>query len=144
MGITTRFQHWNHTHQSFLLLIARIVLGVILLLKGIFFISHSQHLKELILDSRLAAGVGFWTGYITFAHLCGGVFIILGLLTRIFTIIQLPVLLGAIFFILPTQGFENGWAEIFLSLFVTALAIGILVKGAGDLSMDDYLKDHLL
>ena len=98
MGIATRFFRWSHTYQSYLLLVARIVLGVVLLLKGIFFISHAQHLRELILQSRFAAAVGFFTAYVTFAHLFGGVFIIIGLFTRIAALLQVPVLLGAIFF----------------------------------------------
>lgn len=144
MGITTRFQQWNHTHQSFLLLIARIVLGVILILKGIFFISHSQLLKELILNSRFATGVGFWTAYITFAHLFGGVFLILGLFTRFAAALQIPVIIGALFFILPSQGLNDLGSDLILSLFVLTLLIYILVKGSGEISMDDYLKDHLL
>ena len=144
MGITTRFQQWNHTHHSFLLLIARIALGLILLFKGIFFISHSQQLKELILHSRFAAGVGFWTVYVTFAHLFGGVFIILGLITRIAAGLQLPVLLGALYFILPQQQTGETGSDLVLSLFVLGLVIFILVKGSGGISMDEYLKTHLL
>src|SRR4051812_11482770 len=103
MGSTTRFLSWNYTHQSYLLLLVRIALGVILLIKGIYFISHAQLLKELILESRFATGVGFLAAYTTFAHLFGGVFLILGLLTRWAAVLQVPVLLGAIFFILPEQ-----------------------------------------
>ena len=62
MGITARFQRWNLTHPSFLLLFIRIVLGMILLAKGIFFISNAQHLKELILESRIALNWGIYTG----------------------------------------------------------------------------------
>jgi len=144
MGITTRFQQWNHTHQSFLLLVARIVLGLILTFKGIFFISHSQQLKDLILSSRFAAGVGFWTGYVTFAHLFGGVFLIIGLFTRIAALLQIPVLLGALIFIIPNQGLGDAGSDLILTLIVFALVIFVLIKGAGEISMDDYLKDHLL
>lgn len=144
MGITTRFQHWNHTHQSFLLLVVRIVLGLILLAKGIFFISHAQSLKELILDSRFAAGVGFLTGYITFAHLFGGVFIIIGLFTRFATALQIPVLLGALFFILPRQDIDFSTSGFFLSIVVLGLLVLVLIKGGGLIAMDAYLRDHLL
>ena len=109
MGITARFQRWNLTHPSFLLLFIRIVLGMILLAKGIFFISHAQHLKELILESRFAPGVGFLAAYTTFAHLFGGVFIIIGLLTRLAVILQIPVLLGALFFHSSRAGAPRRW-----------------------------------
>jgi putative oxidoreductase len=144
MGITTRFLHWNHTHQSFLLLVARIVLGVILLLKGIFFISHSPALKDLILQSRFAAGVGFLAVYITFAHLFGGVLLIIGLFTRVAALLQLPVLLGALFFILPEQGFGDAGSELMLSFLVLILLLVVLIRGSGEFSMESYLKTHLL
>jgi putative oxidoreductase len=144
MGISTRFQHWNHTHQSLLLFIVRIVLGLILLLKGLFFISHALQLKEMILESRFAAGVGFLAVYITVAHLFGGVFLILGLLTRIAAIIQIPVLLGALFFILPQQGGASFGSDFIFSFLVLLALIYLLWKGAGELSMDEYLKTHLL
>src|SRR6059058_840829 len=97
MGITTPFQQWKPTHLSLLLLLARIVLGLILLAKGIFFISHAEQLKELISSSRLPMGVRALAAYTTFAHLFGGVFLIIGLFTRLAAWLQVPVLLGALF-----------------------------------------------
>jgi uncharacterized membrane protein YphA (DoxX/SURF4 family) len=144
MAILTRFQHWNHTNQSFILLAVRIILGVVLLLKGIFFISNAEILKQMILQSQFAAGVGFFTAYIVFAHLFGGVFIIIGLFTHIAALLQIPVLLGALIFILPQQGFAQFGGDFMLSLLVFILLICVLLKGAGEISMDDFLKKHLL
>lgn len=144
MSIATRFSQWGHTYQSFLLLIARLVLGVVLIVKGLFFISHAQQLKELILQSRFAAGVGFFAAYITFAHLFGAVFLIVGLFTRTAAVLQVPVLLGAIFFILPAQSTTDFGSDFILSLMVFVLLIAVLWKGAGTISMDHYLKNHLL
>jgi uncharacterized membrane protein YphA (DoxX/SURF4 family) len=144
MGITTRFQHWSHTHHSLYLLFARVLLGIILLIKGIFFISNSQQLKEMILESRFSAGVTFLAAYIMFAHLFGGVFLIIGLFTRFAALIQIPVLLGAIFFILPQQNTNNFWIELLFSLIVLALLIFVLIKGSGNISMESYLKENLL
>ncbi|MDQ3845156.1 MAG: DoxX family protein [Bacteroidota bacterium] len=144
MSIATRFHRWNHNHPSYLQLFARIILGGILLVKGLFFISHAEQLRELILTSRFAAGVGFLAAYVIFAHLFGGVFIIVGLLTRLAVILQIPVLLGAIFFILPAQGMNDFGFELIISLVVLGLMIYVLKKGSGEISMDDYLKEHLL
>lgn len=144
MGIATRFFRWTHTYQSYLLLLARIILGMVLILKGLFFISHAELLKEMILGSRFAAGVGFFAAYVTFAHLFGGVFIILGLFARIAALLQVPVLLGAIFFILPTQNMTDFGSDFILSLVVLGLLIYILRSGPGTISMDHYLKHHLL
>ena len=144
MGIAVRFHHWNHTQQSFLLLVARIALGVILLAKGIFFISHAQQLRDMILQSRFEAGVGFLTAYITVAHFFGGVLLILGLLTRLAALLQIPVLLGALIFILPHRGTVDLGSDLILSLVVLALLLVVLIKGSGAISMDAYLKEHVL
>jgi putative oxidoreductase len=143
-AITTRIQHWTHTNYSLFLLIVRTILGLILLIKGIYFISNSQQLKDMILNSRFAAGVTFLAAYTTFAHLFGGVFIIIGLFTRIAVLLQLPVLIGALFFIIPQKGFLNFWPELILSVIVLALLIYVFVKGSGEISMEEYLKKNLL
>ena len=101
--IVTRFHPFGPLRKSFVLLVARIVVGVVLLIKGILIVSNSEQLQQLILSSRFAFGVRFLTAYITFAHLFGGVFIIIGLFTRVAAVLQIPVLIGAIFFILPWQ-----------------------------------------
>ena len=131
MGIATRFSRWRHTYPALLLLLARILIGMVLIVKGIFFISHAQHLRELILQSRFAAGVGFVTAYVTFVHLFGAVFIIIGLFTRIAALLQLPVLLGAVFFILPAQNTTDYSFDLVLSILVLTLLVVILIKGAG-------------
>ena len=144
MNITTRISRWRHSYPSFILLIARIILGIILIAKGIFFISHAQQLKDLILTSRFSGWVGFLPAYVTFAHLFGGVFIIIGLFTRMAALIQVPVLLGALFFILPVHEINDMGSDIILSLIVLGLLVYVLRKGSGTISMDDYLKHHLL
>jgi len=144
MGIASRIQNWTQSNQSLFLLIVRTILGLILLLKGIFFISNSQQLKDMILNSRFAALETFLAGYITFAHLFGGVLIIIGLYTRLAVLLQIPVLLGALIFIIPHEGFLNFWPEFILSLIVLILLMYILLKGSGEISMEQYLKKHLL
>ena len=144
MSIATRFHKWNHSHSSYIQLFIRIILGIILVVKGLFFISNAENLRELILNSRFAAGVGFLAAYATFAYLFGGVFIIVGLLTRLAVILQIPVLLGAIFFILPRQNGTDFGSDLILSLIVLGLLIYVLKKGSGEISMDHYLKEHLL
>lgn len=144
MGTAHRLRHWTLAHESYILLAARIILGLILLVKGIYFISHSQVLHEMIQESRFAQGTSFWVGYILFAHFFGGVFIILGLFTRIAALLQLPVLLGAIFFVIPRQSVLESGQEFALSIIVLTLLILVLIKGSGKLSMEAYKKTHQL
>lgn len=142
--ILRRFHPFGPLRKSFVLLVARIIVGLVLLVKGILFVSNSEQLEQLILSSRFAAGVRFLTAYITFAHLFGGVFIIIGLFTRIAALLQIPILLGAIFLVLPWQMHITGIDELILSIVVLGLLLFILWKGSGKFSMEQYLKRHLL
>lgn len=142
--IVTRYHPFGPLRKSFVLLVARIIVGLILFVKGILFLRNSEQLEQLILASRFAPGVAFLTAYITFAHLFGGVFIIIGLFTRIAALLQIPILLGALFFILPWQMHITGVDELILSIVVLGLLVLILLKGSGEFSMEEYLKSHLL
>lgn len=145
MGLLwTRFHPFGPLRKSFVLLVARILVGVVLLLKGILFLSNSEQLQQIILSSSFAAGVVFLTAYITFAHLFGGVFIIIGLFTRMAALLQIPILLGAVFLVLPRQLHITGVNELILSIMVLGLLVFILWKGSGEFSMEQYLKGHLL
>lgn len=140
--VMSRFHPFGPLRKSFVLLLARIIVGVVLLVKGILFLSNSEQLEQMILSSRFAAGVVFLMAYVTFAHLFGGVFIILGLLTRIAALLQVPILLGAVLLVLPGQAHSAD--ELVLSIAVLGLLLFILWKGSGEYSMEQYLKEHLL
>ena len=81
MGFVQRIDQWSQAHQPAWLVVIRVVLGVILLAKGIFFISHAEELTNIIVNSRFSGMVTFLVAFITFSHLFCGAFIILGLLT---------------------------------------------------------------
>ena len=76
------------------------------------------------------------------AHLGGGLLLAAGLMTRISTLFQLPVLLGATVLAFRVEGlFTHNQAFEFTAL-VTFLVILIFFHGAGRLSLDHYLKTH--
>jgi putative oxidoreductase len=121
----------------------RMVAGLVLLLKGLYFISNSYELQQMIAETNAGIGTRFMIGYITFAHLIGGAFILLGLLTRVAVILQLPIVLGALFYNLGPNTFGTG-AELILSIALLIMLVYIFVQGPGKISMDHYLKEHLL
>ena len=141
MRIVQKIDQWSRTHQPAWLVAIRVVLGVVLLAKGIFFISHADKLSDIIENSRFKGAVTFLVAYITFSHLFCGAFIILGLLTRWVVLLQIPILLAAVIFNAPT--FSNG-SEFWLSLIVLILLLFFLVEGGGPYSMDNYLKKYYL
>ncbi len=121
----------------------RAVLGILLFSMGINFIFHAPHLEELISQSRFNFNEHIISYYISIAHLFGGAFIILGLITRIAIILQLPVLLAAVLFNIESPAFSSSF-ELFLSVVALALLIFYLIKGPGIFSMDAYRKRNKL
>jgi uncharacterized membrane protein YphA (DoxX/SURF4 family) len=74
------------------------------------------------------------SNYIAFAHILGGILLILGVLTRFACLIQLPILLGAIFFVSLSPDMYRPLSEVLLSTGVFILLVVFLVVGNGRLS----------
>jgi uncharacterized membrane protein YphA (DoxX/SURF4 family) len=144
MNPVHKILRWEHPRHQLLVLITRVVLGIIITLKGIIFISNIEYLDSLLQYSTFSAGVSFWIYYIVVAHLLGGVFIIVGLLTRVAMLVLLPVLAGAVFFLNPGEHGLVLNGELVLSLLVFCMLFYFLFKGPGEISMDNYLRNHEL
>jgi uncharacterized membrane protein YphA (DoxX/SURF4 family) len=136
-------RQWNVSRYTFFHLSVRLAVGLLLLLKGIYFVSNSHHLLRMVNETNMGIGAQFLVPYITFAHMFGGAFIILGLLTRVAIILQLPIVIGALYYNLASNEFGTG-LELILSTLVLVGLIYLFLKGSGTISMDDYLKKHLL
>jgi uncharacterized membrane protein YphA (DoxX/SURF4 family) len=142
MYLLDRIDTWAEKHHPKWIDLLRILLGFILLWKGIYFISHTQAAIEIV--SFL--GFGFYTMTAAHAiigiHLLSGLLIIAGLLTRIGVLIQLPVMICNIIFVIIPNGLMSLYAETELSVLVTFLLLFFLVEGSGPFSVDEYLRKH--
>lgn len=76
---------------------------------------------------------------ITWAHMLGGVLIIVGLLTRWAVLLQIPIVLGAIIFLTKNSVLGSG-TEIAFSIFILLLLLFFLVEGGGPLSLDGHFR----
>src|SRR3954471_6886340 len=95
-----RSKRWAETHGEVFLDLVRIYLGVGLFLKGIFFMAHRDYLLKVLQDSGdLFIAPVTIAHYVIPVHLLGGALLALGLLTRVAALLQLPILLGAIFWV---------------------------------------------
>jgi|SoiMethySBSTD1v2_1073268.scaffolds.fasta_scaffold534253_2 uncharacterized membrane protein YphA (DoxX/SURF4 family) len=144
MGIAQRMNSIAHANQPLFICILRVALGLLLLLKGLTFLSNSGQLESMIQQSRFRAGTTFLVTYITFAHLFGGTFIVIGLLTRWVVVLQIPILIGAVLFFNRGSDILSIGAEFGFSLLVLLLLVFFLFEGGGPISMDRYLKKYLL
>jgi uncharacterized membrane protein YphA (DoxX/SURF4 family) len=90
------------------------------------------------------AGMNIWFAgaalahYIVFAHILGGPMLVFGLYTRIVSLINLPVLIGAVIFVNSPKGFLSigNHMELEMSLIVLAGLIVLMIFGAGRYSID--------
>jgi putative oxidoreductase len=81
---------------------------------------------------------------ITWIHILGGTFIILDFFTRLSILAQFPIIMGAIIFINMGNGIYTPTSDLIFSLFVLVLLIVFTIEGGGPISMDNYVKNHLL
>jgi uncharacterized membrane protein YphA (DoxX/SURF4 family) len=128
---------------NYLELIIRIVTGIFLILDGIHIISHTAQLEEFFRQVMSYSISEFLITVIGFVHLFGGTFIILGLITRIVIILQIPAILAEMYYIQPPNSFLGTW-EIIGSAFLLMLLIFLFVKNSGNFSMDYYRKKKRL
>jgi len=121
------------------------MLGVCLAIRGIYFLNDSQSLQEVIQKSRLNALnlTVVLAMIITWVHLLGGTLIILGLWTRLAVWAQIPIVLGALIFI-NSSGMAMVHSDVLFSIFILVLLVVFAFDGGGKVSMDAYLKRHLL
>ena len=145
MNLVHKIEHWGDYYHSKATDVIRICLGLLILIKGITVIMSRDAVYSLLVSSGtfnfssvLLSGI---LHYIVFAHIVGGIFLILGLLTRFAAVIQIPILLGAIFFVNAARGFTIFNSELWLSIIVLCLLILFWVIGAGPYSMDQNMKN---
>ena len=141
MDTLHKIEHWADAHHPLWLDFLRIALGVYLVVKGTIFISDNQALMQMIKGADIFMASMLIVHYVTFAHIIGGVFIAVGLLTRFAVLIQIPILLGAVFLINPQGFFVFDYnLEFWSSVVVLFLLIVFLVYGPGRISVVGYKK----
>ena len=137
-----KIEKWGDAHQSKWLSVLRIILGCIIFFKGLFFIQNTEALNAMIANSKVSIYAVALTHYVALAHLMGGILIILGLVTRLAILFQIPILLGAIIFVNAQKGFYSIHSELGYSVLVLALLLFILVFGSGKFSLDSFMRTH--
>ncbi|UHG89685.1 DoxX family protein [Spirosoma oryzicola] len=142
MNLLHRIEHWGDTHHPAWTDALRIMLGIVLVLKGISFISDTTYLTQLVGGLHFDLWSVMAVHYVAFAHLMGGFLILVGCMTRLMVLFQLPILIGAVFFVNISRGFSTLNSELWLSLIVLTLLLLFLVIGSGRFSVDEYLKQN--
>lgn len=127
------------THQEFALPLVRIFLGGALFIRGLILVINPQKLTLLAGNEQY---FGLYS-YIAIVHLLGGALLFIGFLTRFASLIQIPILFVALFFIHIRQGFMTSGQGLELSILVLFLLILFFLFGGGKLSLDDKLSEKI-
>ncbi|MBD0296998.1 MAG: DoxX family membrane protein [Flavisolibacter sp.] len=128
--------------QPGLLSILRIILGLILIWKGINFIRNTAAVKQMVEQTGIGVfshSSGAIALLVTIFTLLCGFFILVGLFTGVASIIQLPIIIVALFFI-NLKNIERNGFELVLTVIVLVLLILFTVKGSGPFSADEYFR----
>jgi putative oxidoreductase len=141
MNITQKISSWGDRHHPKILDIVRMIFGAFLFFKGIVFFNDAGYLRDLILEKEaINQPPGVITAiiyYVTYIHILGGGLIFLGLYTRLWALLELPILFGAVFLVNITAPFV--YSELWLSILSLALVCLFMVIGSGPLSLDRLL-----
>lgn len=139
---TEHTNHWIKVHGDLVIDIIRIYLGIALFWKGIYFASHTNYLVGLMEESgNMWFASGAIAHFVIMAHLVGGFFMAVGLITRGAALIQIPVLLVAVFYVNYPKAFGamQQRENLEFSALVLFLLVLISIYGAGRWSVDYVL-----
>lgn len=127
------------------LTLLRVVLGIIILVKGFLFFRDSASLTSMLQSTGFdvmnnnASAISF---FITYFNLLGGVFIIAGLFTKWVSLLQIPLIIGAIVLVNSKAGISFSNTELALSMLVLVLLIVFVIKGSGNISADEFFRTY--
>ncbi|MEP0545363.1 MAG: DoxX family membrane protein [Rhodothermales bacterium] len=144
MAATThRLIEWTDTYRDVTVDLIRIYLGIGLFVRGWLFITDASVLVGLLAgagESSFASAA--LVHYVALVHLGGGLLLAFGLLTRVAALVQIPVLVGAVFFVHLNDGLLAAGQSLEFSALVLFLLVVLFFHGSGRLSLDYYLFER--
>ena len=142
MNRVKQLKDFVDAHRELIFELVRIYLGLGLFAKGLFFVTHPGDITTLLArtDVPLSIDTMIIGHAVAIAHLCGGVMVAVGLVTRLAAAVQLPILFGAVFLVHLREGFFGADQNLEVALLVLFLLALTVVHGGGRLSVDSYLS----
>lgn len=141
MNTFEKIDRWTGRHHYLWMDIFRIMLGAILIIKGIEFGNNPKDIQLFVSNTPFDYISFMLVHYIIMVHLAGGVLICLGLLTRLAVALQIPILIGAVYY-MPDSAMFSFYSTQALAWTVLVSLLVFEVYGSGNFSADHYLKEH--
>ena len=139
MNWNQQLELWGEKNRPAFMLGLRIMLGLVLLIKGFLFMFHINDLSDVVTALGLGSFNVTLALIVAWSHMLGGLAILVGILTRISCLIQFPILVGAVFYVNLRQGFVTS-TEWTLSVVILYLLVFFFVYGSGELSLANLFE----
>lgn len=136
---------WIQDNSDVLFDFVRIYIGVGLTVRGLIAVFDPSFFDAwLSAFGVTGAAASLARIYIIAAHFGGGILLAIGYLTRVAALAQLPILIGAVFFIHFPEGLAATDQSLEFSALVLFLVTLFAIRGSGRLSVMSYLRGKRL
>ena len=129
----------GNNFKVFEISILRMLVGGYILFKGVSFFQHKEVLEHLVNLLNINVSEFIIVHLVVLGHIVGGLLILFGLLTRVASLIQIPILIGAVIVNFVT----SDPVQFLASVMVLIGLMFITVLGSGKASVDYTLKMHV-
>jgi uncharacterized membrane protein YphA (DoxX/SURF4 family) len=120
----------------------RITLGILLIWKGLLFTQDTSELQLTIQRTGAGAYAGFLdviAATVSIATLVGGIFLIVGLFTRVASYMQMAmIVLGMIF--INSTGIQRNILDAVSTIIIFPMLWLFAAKGSGSISFDEAIE----
>jgi uncharacterized membrane protein YphA (DoxX/SURF4 family) len=140
MNAVNKLENWADHHHPVWLDFIRMLLGLLLIIKGVSYVGNSDLITASIQNSKLQFLTFVAADYVVIIHLIGGFLIAIGLITRVSCLFELPILIAAVFFVNFPKGFSAVNSELSYSIIILCLLVFFLLYGSGPISVDNVLR----
>ncbi|SDL50891.1 DoxX family protein [Pedobacter antarcticus] len=143
MEIVSKIQEWGDRNHPQWVDYFRIALGITLIWKGVAFAMNLHAFTDLMDNAGLgtAVSISLIAHTIIALHIIGGLLIALGSNTRLFCLLNIPILFTAVFFVNMPGHIMRPYSELWLSATVLIALFCFLIEGDGKLSIE-YKKSQ--
>ena len=140
MNLLERAKIIEKNHYPLWMVALRVCLGLALFIRGIQFIKNDSLFQQVITHSAFLQTYPWLHLTIPWFHLLGGILILIGVFTRLAAALQIPILIGAIFFVKQDSSLFLGALEIPFAIFILILLIVFLIEGDGYFSWKNLIN----
>jgi uncharacterized membrane protein YphA (DoxX/SURF4 family) len=121
-------------------LLFRVLLGLLLFIKGILFLRNEGTLQQVFAESESIQKLSTLQLFIPWMHVLGGFLILIGLYTRLAILVQFPLVVGAIFVLLRAKQYAFFQTEMIFAVIILALLFICFKSGDGFYSWRNLIR----